>query len=343
MRHLVIAPQWIGDAVTSHSLIQKIAKQDAQALIKVLAVKGVAEVFAHMPEVGSVLLADFQHGRLQWRERRQLASQLRAQFDVAWVLPNSFKAALLPYFAKVAMRVGYRTELRSWLLTHSLPAASKKQRPLMTAHYAALAQALPQWRHASEVPTPHLRLAPDAGSQVPNLPSGAYIALCPGAEFGPAKQWPLEHYAQLLALLVAQGHHCVLLGGPKDQAAGQSICAMLDANCRAQTHNYCGQTSLSQAIILLAKAHAVVSNDSGLMHIAAALQRPTLGLYGSTDPLHTPPAGMLGVAQVATLSLGKSCSPCFQRNCPLPSPRNMACLRDMSPAYVAAQLQKLFR
>src|SRR5690606_37159271 len=138
-------------------------------------------------------------------------------------------------------------------------------------------------------------------------------ALCPGAEFGPAKQWPPAHYAAVAAHYLRRGWQVWLLGSARDAPVGQAIVAQVPTPLHEQLHDLCGSTALSDAVLLLGQAQAVVSNDSGLMHVAAALGRALVVVYGSTSPGFTPPLA----ERVPTLSLGLSCSPCFKRECPL--------------------------
>ena len=319
MNSLLVAPQWIGDAVMAQPLVAALAARGET--VTVLALPAVAAVARAMPGVTDVIEARLRHKRLDWSERRRLGRELgRRGFGRAYILGNNVKARLIPWLARIPERVGWRGEAAGLLLTQALQAEVGEQRGDLRAHYAALAG-------VADATEPELRVEPAqtaAALRAFELDSG-YIALCPGAEYGPAKQWP--GYAELAALAHAQGWPVVVLGGAKDEAAGAVIAA-------AGARNLCGRTSMPQALALLAGAAGVVSNDSGLMHLAAALKRPTLGIYGSTDPRHTPPAAH----RSAVLWRQLDCSPCFQRVCPL---GHLNCLRGIEASEVWQRLQQL--
>ena len=345
-RVLLIAPQWIGDAVMAQPLVALLAAQSAR--ITALALPGIAPVLRAMPGVAEVVEAPFAHGRLDFKARRALAAQLRRQgFERAYVLTNNVKSRLVPWLARIPQRIGYRGEARGLLLTDALAEATENtQRTDMRGHYAALAH-WPDTRGAEAMPAAsgaaHEATQPPASEPtllVDQAEAHAqrerfalperWIALCPGAEFGPAKQWPVEHYAALARLARQQGFGVAVLGAARDAQTGAAIATQAPG-----TVNLCGRTRLDDAIALLSLAAGVVSNDSGLMHVAAALGRPTMGVYGSTDPRHTPPAAH----RSATLWLHLDCSPCFQRTCPL---GHSNCLRGIAPEAVWGRLQSLF-
>jgi heptosyltransferase-2 len=260
-------------------------------------------------------------------------------YDAAYVLPNSFKSALIPWMAGINLRVGYTGESRYGLLNvrHANPA--KGQRPPMVGQYAALAYApgakLPWMQENATVPMPVPRLDTDLNEAARvsarfNLDTRApLVVFCPGAEYGPAKRWPPEHFATL-AQFIAQSFpyaRIVALGSPKDSPIAQAI-----ADSAPNVRNLCGQTSLGEACALISRASAVVTNDSGLMHVAAALRRPLVAVFGSTDPRHTPPLSDL--AKVQWLHL--ECSPCFARECPL---GHLNCLRELGAEQVFGDLR----
>jgi heptosyltransferase-2 len=342
-RVLLIAPQWIGDAVMAQPLVALLAARGEQ--ITALGMPSVAPVLRAMPGVIEVIEAPFRHGKLDLALRWRLATQLRERrFERAYVLGNNLKARLVPWLAGIPRRIGHAGEARGLLLTDvirtdvvrrtlpqpepmalsplscRIPSASPAARPDMRLHYAALATAGCSGLVGS-LPEPTLAIADDkahAARRRFGLPR-RWIALCPGAEYGPAKQWPVGHYAALAALAQRAGYAVAVLGTARDAAAGQAIAAQA-----AGAIDLCGATSLGEAIALLASSSGVVSNDSGLMHVAAALGRPTLGLYGSTDPRHTPPAAH----RSTTLWLQLDCSPCFARTCPL---GHLHCLQQITP------------
>ena len=326
---LVVAPSWIGDTVLSQPLLALIKQQHPSARIEVLAPDWAAALLTRMVEVDAVLPSSFAHGEFDFRARRALGRRLRsADFSRAYVLPNSWKSALVPFFARIPQRIGYHGEVRYGLLTerHRL---DKVLHPQLVQRYAALAGPLPE-----VLPRPALRSSPvqqTAARHALGLPEqGAPVIFCPGAEYGPAKRWPAWHFAKLARRIVAMTSPDTpiwLLGSSKDVAIGEQIVQASDG----AVVNLCGKTSLDQAIDLIATARAVVTNDSGLMHVAAALDRPLVALYGSSSPLYTPP--LSPVAQIVRKEL--PCSPCFKRECPL---GHLDCLNGLKPDDVIKYL-----
>lgn len=323
-------------------LLRRLAQQGQE--LTVAALPWVASVYRAMPQVAQVIELPFRHGGLQWRARRALGQQLRGRFDCAYVLPNSAKSALIPFFAKIPLRVGYQGEIRWGLLNRRLPNPPKAKRPPMVAFYTALADGvdlkqvhapLPEGQQAS----PLLRLAPGgvaAALKAHGLQAGGYYVLAPGAEFGPAKRWPASHFSRLAEGL---SQPVVLLGSAKEWPLCESIVQALPAQKAPDLHNLAGKTSLDEALALISAAKAVVSNDSGLMHVAASLGVPQVAVFGSSSPLHTPPlndkARVLWLAQDAHYQPPLDCAPCFQRECPLGHTR---CLNDIGPERVLALL-----
>ena len=306
--------------------------------ITVGALPWVAPVYRAMAAVAEVIELPFAHGGLQWSARRAMARQLRGRFQRAIVCPNSFKSALLPFWAGIPERVGYHGEARYGLLTQRLPNPDKHARPPMVDWYGALA--------AGAIPMnaqPRMQLAEQTCQQAlaaQGLQSKRYFVLVPGAEYGPAKRWPAAHFATLAEQLVVQHQLPVLLlGSGKDEDVCAQIALPVNTAHPGACHNLAGHTSLQDAIALVAGARAMVSNDSGLMHVAAALGVPQVALFGSSSPLHTPPLSPL--AQVVWLKNDASyqpaldCAPCFARQCPLGHTR---CLEDVTVAMVVARL-----
>lgn len=329
---LVVGPSWVGDMVMASVLFQLLRVRQPQARIDVLAPGWSLPLLARMPEVNQGIEMPVGHGRLGLRKRWRLARSLRGRYDQAIVLPGSLKSALVPWLAGISRRTGYRGEQRYGLL-NDMRQLRPAELPLMVQRYAALAldvRAPAPTDLPADLPRPRLRvdrarqaaLRTDLGLDA-RRPA---VALLPGAEFGPSKQWPLAHYAAAARSLLAQGHAVWVLGSPKDAEAGRLI-----AEQAPGAIDLCGRTRLEDAVDLLAAASGCISNDSGLMHVAAALDVPLVALFGSTSPEHTPP--LSPAAQV--LRLGLDCAPCFQRTCPLGHHR---CLRDISPAQVLAAL-----
>lgn len=309
-------------------LLMRLRELHNAAEIHVLAPAWSAPLLARMPEVTAVIENPFAHGTFDWAGRKALGRRLAsADFQQAYVLPNSWKSALVPFFARIPERIGYAGEARFGLLNRRLP---KSTLPRLVDRYAALAGTFD-----SPTPEPRLTSTPEqqrAAREALGLPpDDTPIVFCPGAEYGPAKRWPIHHYAALAKKVGADGTAIWIIGADKDRAVGDAI-ALESAGTAL---NLCGRTSLEQAIDLIAGARAVVSNDSGLMHVAAALDRPLVALYGSSSPGYTPPLSI----HATILSLGLDCSPCFKRTCPLPPPDTLRCLEGISPERVLAALK----
>ena len=339
---LIIAPNWIGDAVSTQPLLANLKALYPNSKIDVLASRWVAPIYRACPQVYEVIEAKFEHKKLQWNLRKQLAKEIEARnYQACFVLPNSFKSALIPWLANIPFRVGYRGELRFGLINLVLDNPSKINRPPMVEHYLALSELL---KDDSSLPfgklTPRLDVSSSAKQSVEkklqdaNIHSESIYAICPGAEYGPSKRWPSEHFAVLAQNLIAQNsnNQIILLGSKSDHALAQEITAQ--AKQVGNIHNWCGNTSLDEAIALIGMSKAVVSNDSGLMHVAAALQIPQVAIFGSSDPAHTPP--LSDKAQVIWLNM--PCSPCHKRICPL---GHLRCLKDILPEQVLATLNTL--
>ena len=327
---LVIAPQWIGDAVMTEPLLRRLNARGER--ITVGALPWVAPVYRAMPQVAEVIEFPFAHGGLQFKARRTIAKQIEGRFDTAYVCPNSLKSALLPFLASIPKRVGYLGEARVGLLTHRLK--NPKNKPPMVAFYSALSG---EGGLADD--RPQLQMAPEPISQALNalgLANGGFYVFAPGAEYGPAKRWPAAHFAELAAKLDLP---VVLLGSGKEASLCEEIAAPVNSSQPGKCLNVAGKTSLPQALALIAASKATVSNDSGLMHVAAALGVPQIAIFGSSSPLHTPPlsdkAVVLWLKNDAAYQPPLDCAPCFERECPL---GHMRCLNDISVAQVLLKI-----
>ena len=339
---LIIAPNWIGDAVMTQPLLANLKTQYPKSNIDVLASTWVAPIYRACNEVNEVIEAKFEHKQLQWGLRKQLAKELALKnYQACFVLPNSFKSALIPWLANIPFRIGYRGEFRFGLINLSLENPSKVNRPPMVEHYLALGNLLKDGEQEFyNSITPQLNVSPIAKQSVENklavanISTASVFVFCPGAEYGPTKRWPVAHFAKLAQSLVEQNSqaHIILLGGKGDHSIAEDIASQ--AKQLPNISNWCGDTTLDEAIALIGMASAVVSNDSGLMHIAAALQTPQVAIFGSSDPAHTPP--LSDKAKVIWLNL--PCSPCHQKICPL---GHLRCLNDILPQQVLATLNTL--
>jgi heptosyltransferase-2 len=330
MNILVVAPSWIGDMVLAQPLLKLLHARHAGLALDVLAPRWTFPLLARMPEVRRRIESPFAHGDLRLGERRRLGRELAAEgYDRAIVLPNTFKSALVPFFAGIPTRTGYIGELRHWLLNDARK-LDKERLPQLAQRYARLA--LPRGEELKgPLPSPGLRVDDAARRAVldrlgldRNRP---VAALCPGAEFGPAKRWPARYFGELAQGLAAHGCAVWLIGSQKDREIGAEIERTAGGACR----NLCGDTTLEEAIDLLASCALVVSNDSGLMHIAAAVDRPLVALYGSSSPAYTPPLS----SGARILKLDLPCSPCFQRECPL---GHFNCMMQLVPDQVLAAI-----
>ena len=340
-RILIVAPNWIGDAVMSQPLLANLEAIYPQSQIDVLASPWVAPIYRACSEVHQVIEARLEHKQLQWGLRKQLAKQLELnQYAACFVLPNSLKSALIPWLANIPFRIGYQGEMRFGLINLALDNPSKVNRPPMANHYLALANVL---EHSQEIDTsqpadPKLNISSAAKEsigaklQAASIKEKSIYVLCPGAEYGITKRWPDDHFASLAQQLIASepDAQVILLGGKDDQALGESV--RTQAKNDFQIHNWCGKTSLDEAIALIGMSKALVSNDSGLMHIGAALKVPQVAIFGSSDPHHTPPLS----DQAKVLWLNLACSPCHKRECPL---GHLKCLKDILPATVLDAIQ----
>lgn len=330
---LIVGPAWVGDMVMAQSLFSTLRQQYPELLIDVLAPRWSEPLLAAMPEVNQSIVMPLGHGELGLMQRYRLGRSLRDErYDWSIVLPNSLKSALVPFWAKIPQRTGYKGEMRYGLL-NDVRQLDKSVLTMTVQRFVALGLN-PHPATAPDCPAPAMRLAEAERATVVQkftLADSSFIALCPGAEYGPAKRWPERHYAALAAKAIAAGHKVVLLGSAKDQPVAEAIYRLQDS---PELINLTGKTSLHEVLGLLQSATAVVSNDSGLMHIAAAAGTPVVALYGSSDPGFTPPLA----ANSTVVSLGLECSPCFKRECPLGT---LACLEDMSPERVYSALSTL--
>ena len=324
-RLLIVAPAWIGDAVISQPMLTLLRRRNPAAVIDILAPAWVGPVYLRMPEVSEIIASPFAHGELAWGRRRALAAALKIRrYARCIVLPNSLKSALIPWLAGIPQRTGYLGEQRYGLLNDRRK-LDKARLPRLVDRFAALAfedgEALPR-----PLPDPSLRVD-GANQAIAQARLGLrrdrpVVALCPGAEYGPAKRWPVEYYVEIANAMQAQGRHVWIFGSNKDAAIGAAI-----VNLAPAAVNLCGRTRLDDAIDLMALASLVLTNDSGLMHVAAAVGCRVIALFGSSTPDYTPPLS----PRATTISLKLECSPCFARTCPL---GHTNCLNQLKPQRI---------
>jgi heptosyltransferase-2 len=344
MPTLVVGPNWVGDMIMAHGLISYLKSKRPDDPIHMLAPSWSLEVARRMPEVDQVIELPFDHGELKLKERWAFARKLRfSRYHRAFVLPNSLKSALIPAMAGIPRRIGWRGEYRYKLLT-DLRILHEARFPRMIDRYMALGFPANLALSANQLPEAPLfpRLTMDEASQA-NLVSNhgldpaRLVALCPGAEFGPAKQWPLDRFSDLATRLIDAGHQVILLGSPNDADDVEQLIDQVAKAKRKSLVNLAGLTSIPEAVDLIGLSKAVVTHDSGLMHVAAATGRPLVALFGPSSPAHTPPLSDTAV----TLTHPVPCHPCFERECPL---THQACLSELSVDEVfEALLQQIQR
>jgi len=339
MKILVIGPSWVGDMVMSHSLYRSLKQRYPDAQIDVMAPDWCRPLLSRMAEVDNAIRMPLGHGDFKLLQRWHLGRELKNKYDKAVILPNSLKSAFIPLFAGIAERTGWKGESRYGLLNDLR--SNKTDFALMVDRYRALAWPKEDMSHADKLPellSPQLSFDPD------NRPKALIthhlttdkpvLALCPGAEFGPAKRWPEQHYAATAKAFLEKGWQIWLFGSAKDKPVCQDIINLVPQALQNDCHSLAGATSLGDAIDLISLAGAVVSNDSGLMHVAAALDRPLVAVYGSSSPLYTPPL----CEQVAILHTDIGCRPCFKKECPLD---HLKCLTELAPERVINALSEL--
>lgn len=333
---LVVGPAWVGDMVMAQSLFKAVKQQGSNVVLDVLAPEWSGPLLERMPEVQEALMLPIGHGNLQLGLRYSIAQRIKAKaYDQAIVLPNSWKSALIPWLARIPKRTGFLGEMR-WGLLNDTRILNQQALPFMVQRFVALAYKKGCSIAKEQCPIPQLKTNPKDIENVlekfaiPNTQIKPLLALCPGAEFGPSKRWPENYYADVANEKLNQGWSVLLLGSKNDIPVCHAI--------QQQSNNRCidvtGKTSLGEAIDLISHVSAVVTNDSGLMHIAAALDRPLIAIYGSTDPSFTPPLNQ----KSQVVRLGLACSPCFKRDCPLEHHR---CMRDLEPKQVLSALETL--
>ena len=336
MKILVIGPSWVGDMVMSQSLYITLKKQHPNAIIDVMAPAWCKPILKRMPEINQAIDMPFAHGQFSLWERIKLGLSLKvSKYQQAYILPNSAKSAIVPFFAKIPQRTGWKGEMRYGLLNDLRE--NKKSFKYMIERYVALAYPKKTMLNSkslgglSHQPKPALSV----DKKIQDLTRQKYeltnkrnvIGLCPGAEFGPAKRWPDVHYAKIAEEMVQRGHQVWIFGSAKDQETTDKIYQQLSTVAQQHTHRLSGKTSLIEAVDLLAACETVVSNDSGLMHIAAAVGCKVVAIYGSTSPEYTPPL----TNRVSILHTNIECRPCFKKECQF---GHLKCLTELSVEQV---------
>ena len=331
-RYLIVGPSWIGDMVMAQSLFITLKKLYPDCMIDVIAPRWSLPILKRMPEVSDGIAVDVSHGEFSFFKRRQLGLGLRLRrYTHAIVIPRSWKSALIPFFANIPLRTGYTGEMRYGLLNDR---RRLDKEVLVQTVQRYVAHAMPDdVQSPPDIPFPKLSIDPDGQAKILDALDldleKPVVCMMPGAEYGPAKQWPIGYYKKLAELLLESGWQIWVLGSDKDKAAGDEIAGDNDV------HNLCGRTQLVDTVDLLACAKSVVSNDSGLMHVAAAVGVNINVIYGSSTPEYTPP--LTADDKKNIFYLGLDCSPCFKRVCPL---GHTNCLLEISYKDVFEKIYK---
>lgn len=366
----MVMAQSLFKALKNNLTLKKNKEENEEIVIDVLAPEWSQPLLERMPEVHQSIPVALQHGELQLKYRIEIAQTLKNKYDQSIVLTNSWKSALIPWLAKIPKRTGWLGEMRFGLL-NDIRRFQAQDFPRMVERFVMLAHPknMPLSAFVSKIEVPKLETRPESvkatlakfAVSFPNFPKNqilsdpmlehpicekSILALCPGAEFGSSKRWPEEYYAEMATRHIQTGGTVWIFGSKKDIPVSEKIKALIQIkrqDCKEMTvgqeANACldftGKTSLGEAIDLLSLVSAVISNDSGLMHIASALDKPLVAVYGSTDPGFTPP--LHSKATIARLS-ELPCSPCFKRECPL---KHHQCMQDLTPDIVWTRLKTL--
>ena len=340
---LVLGPAWVGDMVLAQSLFKTLKAINPNCMIDVAAPAWTLPLLERMPEVSGKIALPFKHGELAFWQRIKFGKSLKnAGYTQSIMLTNSFKSALLPWAAGIARRTGFLGEMRYGLLNDIRPLDKTKLKKTVERFVTlgieknAVLPVIPQpsLEHALEA---SWILAARAGVGAPAKNSTKILGLCPGAEYGSAKRWPAEYYAEVANEMLKNGWQVWLFGSDKDVPVTGEINALTQNQCA----DFGGKTKLGEAIDLMALCDTIISNDSGLMHVAAALiknneDKKLIAIFGSSDPHHTPPMSKQAVIEY----LAVDCSPCFKRECPLTGENHLKCLKQIKPQSVIAQIIK---
>jgi heptosyltransferase-2 len=324
---LILGPAWVGDMVLAQSLFKTLKTNKPNCIIDVAAPAWTLPLLERMPEINAAIALPFKHGELAFFERIKLGKSLKNNgYSQAIILTNSFKSALLPWAAGIKKRTGFLGEMRYGLINDVRPLDKTKLKKTVERFvYLGLNNddILPKI-----LPNPQLNTKPEAAWLLAyrlgaKSSENKILGLCPGAEYGEAKRWPAEYYAEVAREALNKGWQVWLFGSDKDVPITSQINQLTQNQCT----DFAGKTKLGEAIDLMSLCDTVISNDSGLMHIAAALDKKLIAIFGSSDPYHTPPMHPKAVIEY----LGLECSPCFKRTCPL---SHLNCLNQIQPIRI---------
>ncbi|MDC5850462.1 lipopolysaccharide heptosyltransferase II [Vibrio europaeus] len=339
---LVIGPSWVGDMVMSQSLYTELKQNYPKAEIDVLAPAWCKPILERMLEVNQAIEMPMGHGEFNFKGRWQLARTLAKRgYTHAYILPNSAKSALIPFFSGISSRTGWKGEMRYGLLNDLRP--DKRVFQYMVERYVALAHSKSDMLNEVKLAScPRPNLTVDLANQkyardrLDLESTRPIIGLCPGAEFGPAKRWPDPYYAQVAQFAIDNGYQVWLFGSAKDREVCELIRSKLSKEQQQLCSNLAGETSLIEAVDLLAACQTVVSNDSGLMHVSAAVGCNIVAIYGSSSPKYTPPL----TDKLRMVHIDVDCRPCFKRECPL---GHLDCLNKLTPNTVIDALKEFIK
>ncbi|MGB4812119.1 MAG: lipopolysaccharide heptosyltransferase II [Methylophilaceae bacterium] len=329
---LILGPAWVGDMVMAQSLFKTLKASRPNCIIDVAAPAWTLPLLERMPEVSGKIALPFKHGEFAFWQRVKFGKRLKNQgYTQSIILTNSLKSAILPWAAGIKQRTSFLGEMRVGLINDVRPLdKSTLKKTVERFVYLGLTKGenLPQ-----TIPNPALvadKAAALAALSKLNFAFNANtktLGLCPGAEYGESKRWPAEYYAAVANHALNNGWQVLLFGSDKDVP----VTTQINQSTKNRCFDLGGKTKLGEAIDVMSLCDVVVSNDSGLMHVAAALNIKLIAIFGSSDPSHTPPMTSLAVIEYLNLE----CSPCFKRVCPL---GHLNCLKNIHPQQVIGQV-----
>lgn len=315
-RILIRAANWVGDAVMSLPMITSVKKNFPHADIYILVKPWTAPIFENNPDIDYIIIYDAKkkHNGI-WGFLRLIKELRQYKFDLAVLIPNAFSSALISFFAGIPNRLGYNTDARTLLLTHPVPMKPEYKKQHQIDYYMGILKGVSLHTFSNKL---KLILCPCERINAENILKNAgvenfsrIIGINPGAAFGSAKRWFPEQYAQLCQRFQAEYDNVSILvfGGPGEDKLGKKICDIVGNKCI----NLCGKTTLRQAAALIEKCSLFITNDSGLMHIAAGLNVPQIAIFGPTNHTTTSPASLN--SHIVRVPI--PCSPCMKQECPL--------------------------
>ncbi|PKN66820.1 MAG: lipopolysaccharide heptosyltransferase II [Deltaproteobacteria bacterium HGW-Deltaproteobacteria-15] len=336
-RVLVRAPNWVGDAIMALPSLEALKENLPGSSVVVLAKPWVIPVFENHPCVDSVLhyRKDVPYPRALLRIMSTASELRRLKFDLAFLLQNAFEAALLAWLAGIPYRLGYNTDGRSLLLSHPVP-KEKDRQGHQVEYYMGILKSM-NWRVEPRDPRLHVNGSKVSAARSLLLSYGIkrddfLLGMAPGATYGPAKRWPPEKFAAVADMAAEKwGAKVVVMGSGNEQTIGDAVVLAM----RSPALNLCGKTSLGEAAAVIQQCRAFLTNDSGLMHLAAALDVPTVAVFGSTDPTATGPRS----EKARVVRHPMECSPCLKPECPEGCP----CLKSIQPDEVWKELVSCLR